>query len=918
MSVSWVKVEEVFLSALEREPGARPAHLDAACGDDARLRDEVESLLASHERAGGFLEAPAVAFAPSLLSGGPDASEPSFAERHVGQYRIERELGRGGMGAVFLARRADDEYEKQVAVKLIRGGPGDRLLLHRFLGERQILADLDHPNVARLIDGGATEDGTPYLVMDYIEGVPVDEYCDRERLSTSARLRLFRDICAAVDYAHRNLVVHRDLKPSNILVTADGTPKLLDFGIAKLLVPGGAPAGAETATAARMMTPEYASPEQVRGASITTASDIYSLGVLLYKLLTGHQPYRFKTLLPAEIENVICETDPEKPSAVVARPREQASADGPTTGLVTPETVGRARGEHPGDLRRRLKGELDAIVLTAMRKEPERRYASAAQFSEDIRRHLEGRPVLAHQDSFGYRATKFVRRNRAAVTAAALVIVALVAGLALALWQAGVARRERDRAERRFDDVRQLSNALLTDIAAKIERLEGSTGARQALVAQSLKYLDSLAVESADDLVLQAELAAAYEKVGVLQGDSNKPSLSDFRGAIASLEKAQVIRRRLLGTNPKDAENRRLLADNLLLLGVRRMVQNDIEGGIRDGKEAVQIYENLVAENPGSPALRTALLETRVEAAISYAGINRFAEAIPMLEQTAGELEALHREGADNAEVQRALANCLSYLGFALSWESRQPEAEAKMNEAVSLAESLAARHPHDANVKQELWRTYQTAAVIYEEIDNARMFELGDKARKIAEETVAADRANAQARHNLARTYVRLGTALSLLEKPGEAIAYLEKAAAIYVELMDKDPLNRGYDADAGTVYTKIGNARWQQRDYTAAFAAFQKSVALFEKKVEDDAADMRALRNLATTLASAGVLHAELAESTAGQTRQTHLAAAREDYQRALDLMLKAQAQNTLSEWDLRNIDEMRATLEKLEKMR
>jgi tetratricopeptide (TPR) repeat protein len=289
-----------------------------------------------------------------------------------------------------------------------------------------------------------------------------------------------------------------------------------------------------------------------------------------------------------------------------------------------------------------------------------------------------------------------------------------------------------------------------------------------------------------------------------------------------------------------------------------------------------------------------------------------------MLEETASGLEALRREDADNAEVQRTLANCLSYLGFVLSWESRQPEAEAKMNEAVGLAESLAARHPHDANFKQDLWRTYQTAAVIYEEIDNARMFELGDKARKIAEETVAADSANAQARHNLARTYVRLGTALSLLKKPDEAIAYMEKAAAIYLELMDKDPLNRGYDADAGTLYSKIGDARWQQRDYTASFAAYQKSVGLFEKKVADDAADMRALRNLATTHASAGSVHAELVNTTAGQTRQTHFAAAKENYQRALDLMLKAQAQKTLSEWDLRNINEMRATLEKLEKMR
>jgi tetratricopeptide (TPR) repeat protein len=298
--------------------------------------------------------------------------------------------------------------------------------------------------------------------------------------------------------------------------------------------------------------------------------------------------------------------------------------------------------------------------------------------------------------------------------------------------------------------------------------------------------------------------------------------------------------------------------------------------------------------------------------------INRFAEAIPLLEQAASELETLRRGGADDVELQRILSKALAYLGFSLSWESRQPEAEARMNEAVSLVESLAARHPHDANVKQDLWRTYQTAAVIYEEIDNARMFELSEKARRIAEETVAADRANAQARHNLARTYSRLSTALSLLKKPDEALSYVEKGAAIYLELMDKDPLNRGYDADAGALYTKIGDAQWQQRDYTAAFAAYQKAIALFEEKIEGDAADMQTLRNLASTCASVGQLHAELVKITDGQTRQTHLAEAVENYRRALDLMLKTQAQKTLAEWDLRNIDEMRAALEKLEQMR
>ena len=894
-SEEWRKVEALLDAALELEPSERRKFLDEVGASAPESRREVESLLDCEEQADGFLAAPALAFSADFFAEGE--GEDERAGQTIGHYRVIREIGRGGMGAVYLGERADGEFQQQVALKVVRRSFADSELARRFRRERQILASLNHPNIARLLDGGVSAGGEPYIVMEYVEGARIDDYCDAKNLSTAGRLRLFLGVCRGVSYAHQHLVVHRDIKPSNILVTADGTPKLLDFGIAKLLDPE--QAGDEhTRTEMRAFTPDYASPEQVGGGQITTASDVYSLGVLLRDLLAGSR-------LSADARKAHGGWRSETPGPKTIATNVPAEPEGDNRNA-------------QGVVRKFAGAELENIIAMATHEDPARRYASSAQLAEDVQRYQDGMPVRARKDSFTYRASKYARRNKVGVAAAAIVLLTLVGGIIATVWQARRAEANQARAEKRFGDVRGLSNALLNDIAPKIERLEGSTEARQSLVAQSLKYLDSLAVESADDTTLQAELAGAYEKVGVLQGDSNKPSLSDFRGAIASLEKAQTVRRGLLRTNPQDAENRRLLADNLRLLGVRRMTQNDIEGGIRDGKEAVQIYENLVAENPGSLALRTALLETRVEAAISYAGINRFAESIPLLEQTAGELEALRRRGEDSAEVQRSLANCLAYLGFVFSWESRQPEAEAKMNEAVSLAESLAARHPHDANIKQELWRTYQMAAVIYEEIDNARMFELADKARKIAEETVAADRANAQARHNLARTYVRLGSALSLLGKPDEAIAYLEKAAAIYRELMDKDPLNRGYDGDAGALYSKLGDARWQQRDYPAAFAAYQESVGLYEKKIEDDAADMRALRNLATTRATAGSLHAELVKITDGETRQTHFAAAKENYGRALDLMQKAQAQKTLSEWDLRNINEMRAALEKLEKMR
>ena len=434
------------------------------------------------------------------------------------------------MGAVYLAARADDEYRKEVAIKLVRRGLDTEDILRRFRNERQILAQLDHPNIARLIDGGTTDDGLPYFVMEYVNGVPINAYCDANALSTTERLKLFRKVCEAITYAHQNLVIHRDLKPSNILVTHEGEPKLLDFGIAKLLSTGDE-LFTQTIPALRVMTPEYASPEQVKGDKIMTTSDVYSLGVLLYELLTGQRPYRLKTRTPEEIARAITEQEPERPSTAVAK-----GAGNSKTQIPNPKL---------------LRGDLDNIVLMAMRKEPARRYTSVGQFSEDIRRHLEQLPVRARKDTLRYRSEKFIRRHKVGVAAAALIALSLVGGIVATFWEARRATQQRDRAERRFADVRKLSNALLFDIAPKIERLEGSTEARKSLVQRALEYLDSLANESAENASLQGELAAAYEKVGELQGAPRKANLNDFSGAIASYEKARDIRKRLLEKHPE-------------------------------------------------------------------------------------------------------------------------------------------------------------------------------------------------------------------------------------------------------------------------------------------------------------------------------------------------------------------------------
>ncbi|HEX8096855.1 MAG TPA: serine/threonine-protein kinase, partial [Pyrinomonadaceae bacterium] len=508
----WQRVEELLDAALELDPVARRKFLDEASAGAPGLRREVESLIECEEKVDGFLAAPAIEYAPDLFDRGeaPDA----LIGHAIGPYKVMREIGRGGMGTVYLGRRADDAYQKQVAIKLIKRGMDSAFVLRRFRRERQILASLDHPNIARLLDGGTTDDGRPYFVMEYVEGARIDDYADAHRLSTNARLSLFRQVCAGVQYAHQNLVIHRDLKPSNILVTAGGEAKLLDFGLAKLLDPQGEGGEAHTVTELRAMTPEYASPEQVRGQSVTTASDVYSLGVVLYELLAGHRPYRVKSREPDEFARAVCEQEPERPSASVSRTEDCAKPGGGTTKAVTPETVSRARGERAERLRRRLEGDLDNIVLMAMRKEPQRRYKSAAQFSDDIGRHLAGLPVIARKDTFKYRGAKFVKRNKAGVGAAALLVLILIGGTAATAWQAQrateqarAAAQERDRARREAAKAERI-NAFLQTILTYADPSWYSPGAGRGGEVKVIDALNEAARRIETELADQPEVRA--------------------------------------------------------------------------------------------------------------------------------------------------------------------------------------------------------------------------------------------------------------------------------------------------------------------------------------------------------------------------------------------------------------------------
>jgi serine/threonine protein kinase/tetratricopeptide (TPR) repeat protein len=588
----WGRIKTVFDAAAELPAAERASFIKVASGGDRALIAEVQSLLDSLESAGDFIEAPP---AP-----GPLATDPGLhTGTNIGPYRIVQVIGEGGMGMVYQAVRVDDLYRKLVALKVVRRGMYSGVAIRKFETERHILAHLDHPNIAKLLDGGTTSDGQPYFVMDFIAGTPIDEYSDNAKLPPDERLKLFLTVCSAVQYAHQNFVVHRDIKPQNILVTPEGSVRLLDFGIAKLLDPE-AEGPSETISVVQMMTPEYASPEQLHNKPVTTASDTYSLGVLLYVMLTGHKPFVFMTRSVQDICDVIRDNEPRRPSEVAAI--EETTTSGR---VVTAEGVAAARATRPDKLIHKLSGDLDTILLMALRREPGRRYTSVEQLAGDIENYLAGRPVAAREDTFSYRASKFMRRHQGAVIAAGFSVFLLIAGTITTSWEAHVATMERERAERRFNDVRRVANSLLFDVHDAIRNLPGSTPARQIIVTKALEFLDHLAQDAGEDRSRQRELAAAYERVGDLQGQGQ------VKGALISYQKALSIREALCSSKPADIETRRDLAPSYGKLSDLLRGTGDSAGAMHYSRKMLDISEKIAAA-PG------ANVQDRVRLATSY------------------------------------------------------------------------------------------------------------------------------------------------------------------------------------------------------------------------------------------------------------------------------------------------------------
>ena len=902
------RLAELVKSAIEYGPEGWGAFLDEECRADPAMRAEIESLLKHHEAADKFIERPALHIAAESFT----RQGAYHSGQVIGDYEIVSLIGSGGMGEVYLAQ--DRQLHRQVALKLVRRGMNSDDIARHFQREERLLASLNHPNIAQLYGSDVTTDGIPFFAMEYVEGERLDQYCDERQLSTEERLHLFRKVCSAVTYAHQHLVIHRDIKPANIRVTAEGEPKLLDFGIAKLLDSESAPSSGQTLTLQGVMTPEYASPEQVAGENVTTASDVYSLGVVLYELLSGHRPYRVKSRRADEIARAIGEQAPERPSTAVRRVEDDTQ--------ITPKSIGVARGTLPDKLRRRLTGDLDNIVLMAMRKEPGRRYASVAQFSSDIQRHLDGLPVIARKDTWGYRSGKFVQRHKVGVTAAALVTLTLISGLIATFWQANratrqasIAAQQRDRAERRFRDVRQLSNALLFEIAPKIERLEGATEARQSLLNQSLKYLDSLAKESGQDSALQSELAAAYEKIGDLQGNPRNPNLMVLTDALASYEKANAMRRELIEKKPKDPEQRHLLANNYRVLGDLRWQTNEPTKSLKDSEAALRLYTELLAEQPEAPELRLGLARTNSDIGQLFSTNEKHADAIPYFAKAIAVTQELREQFPARIDVLTSLAAAHQGMGNALSWTERQKEGETEMAKAIEIYEPLVAANPNDSKLRSELYRTYVMTSSVYETINDILATEYAFKALKVAETSAGKDPANLRAKHYLAMAYSRVGVTLPNIGEAADSIPYLEKAVAVLQELISAENKNRRFKSQMGLALLRLGDARHKQRNFRGALQDLNKAAATYSDLVATDASDNNSLKNLASANKSLAEAHEAIAQSN-GEEKPFHHPMAAKHFRNARDIFLKLQAQKTLSKFDLKTLEETQAAVARYER--
>lgn len=775
----WQKVKAIFNDAIELDPGQHENYLSSS-GADTEILAEVRQMLSADDE--------------SLIQHSPfsklseEAANGAIPEK-IGHYKILREVGRGGMGVVYEAVRDDGEFSQKAAIKIIKRGMDSDDILRRFRNERQILAELQHPNIARLLDGGVTGSGSPYYVMEFIEGMPIDIYCRQNDLGIREILELFRQVCSAVSYAHNQLIVHRDLKPSNIIVTSERTIKLLDFGIAKVLSTDASDA-LGTATQLGMMTPAYASPEQIRGEKVTTASDVYSLGVIFYELLTGDRPYHTDGKSIAEVVELVCNSELRRPSDATSggqlRPEIQA---------ISPKLKTQSR---------LFKGDLDNIALKALQKEVLRRYQSVEQFSEDIRRHLIGQPVSARPDTPSYRFKKFISRNRGPVFAGTLIFISLCIGIGIALWQAKRAEQERARAENRFAEVRELANSVIFKYHDAIAALPGSTAAREMLVRDATRYLDNLAKESEENPALQRELALAYIKLGDVLGKAYSANVGDTAGALESYRKAVALLEKAVASEPGNNATKADLVKAYEALFQIYMRHSDETSKAEVLGKAATLQDQLLQAEPENKDYE---LEKATLLLLAGDITTNFRQKLPIYMEARTIGDELYRDDTQNQEKIRFVMRINQRLGSAYDWtaaeekEKNKNEAEARSLHAqaipyyersLEMAKTLFAIDPQNAGYKRNYAMGFTNLAESYAKNGKrAECMAIIGRTMEILHQMEAEDPNNKEARSDISFAHESLAEVWRSLGDTSNAIRELEKAITLQESIWRQDISN-------------------------------------------------------------------------------------------------------------------------------